>query len=65
MSISPEVIKAIKDAVNEEGQPEAVASRLIAWLDEMSNLELTTTQISEHLNTVRKSINIEVIVEEV
>jgi hypothetical protein len=65
MSIDSAVEKAIKDAVKEEGQPEALASRLIAWFEEMSSLELTATQASEHLDTVRKSINVEAIVEEV
>ncbi|MFS0518520.1 CxC ATPase DNA modification system associated small protein [Nostoc sp. UIC 10607] len=65
MSIAPEIIKAIRDSIKEESQPESVANRLIAWLDEMSSSELTNTEISEHLDTVRKSINIGTILEEV
>lgn len=64
MSLDSEVIKAIKDAVKEEGQPENVANRLIAWLDEISSLELSATEASEHLDIVRKSINLESIIDE-
>ena len=37
MALDEALSAAIHDAVVEEGQPKAVAARLIAWLDALSN----------------------------
>ncbi len=57
MPLDEELIKAIKESVQEEGQPEKVADRLIAWLEEMSKTDLSATQQSQYLYTVRQAIN--------
>ena len=48
MSLDSEVIKAIEDAVKEEKQPDSVAKRLIAWIEAISNSELSNTDNSNH-----------------
>ncbi|RUT07625.1 hypothetical protein DSM106972_018850 [Dulcicalothrix desertica PCC 7102] len=56
MSLDPEIIQAIKDAVAEENQPETVANRLIAWLKGMCNSSLSLDEHSVFIDTVRQAI---------
>ncbi|GAB4527090.1 MAG: hypothetical protein Tsb0014_07620 [Pleurocapsa sp.] len=58
MSLDSEIIKAIQDAVKEENQSDSVAKRLIAWIEAMSNLELSNTDNSNHLDSIYNAIDI-------
>jgi hypothetical protein len=57
-SLDREVIKAIREAVGAEGQPAEVANRIEAWLNAMSNSELSATEEQEHLETVLAKITV-------
>jgi hypothetical protein len=59
-NLDQEVIKAIKEAVTEAGQPDTVAKRIEAWLNAMSNSELSTSDEQEYLNMVRNAISVNI-----
>lgn len=59
-NLDQEVIKAIKEAVIEAGQPDTVAKRIEAWLNAMSNSELSTTDEQEYLNMIRNAISVNI-----
>ncbi len=50
------LIEAITAVVAEEGQPKAVAHRLIAWLTRMSEIELGKDENTQFLNNVRDAL---------
>ena len=57
--LDEEIKKAIRESVLEASQSEAVANRLIKWLEEMSKQNLSETDKSERLEIVYGAINIE------
>ena len=57
--LDEEIKKAIRESVLEVSQPEAVANKLIKWLEEMSKQNLIETDKSERLEVVYGAINIE------
>lgn len=59
MSLDEEIKKAIQDSVQEMSQPDSVAQRLIAWLEAMSNSQLSATEKSQRLDLIYQAINIE------
>jgi Na+/phosphate symporter len=62
--LDPEVIKAIHEAVSEVGQPDAVAEKLVAWLESMSTSELSATDKTKKLELVYSAMKLEEIGEE-
>ena len=58
MSLDAEIIKAIQDAVKKENQSDSVAKRLIAWIEAMSNSEISNTNNSNHLDSIYNAIDI-------
>jgi len=56
VSIDPKVKEAIKKVVSDEGQPEKLSKRLIAWLDAMSDTDHSSEKNSEHLEFVHAAI---------
>ncbi|OZH52555.1 hypothetical protein AFK68_23570 [Hydrocoleum sp. CS-953] len=57
--LDKEIEKAIRESVSEASQAEAVANRLIKWLEEMSKQNLNETDKSERLELVYDAIKIE------
>jgi len=57
MAIADELVKAIKNAVVDQEQPEAVAVKIQAWLENLSNAPLDTAESLHHLETVYRAIN--------
>ncbi|MDJ0557209.1 MAG: hypothetical protein QNJ68_22745 [Microcoleaceae cyanobacterium MO_207.B10] len=57
--LDKEIKNAIRESVLEASQPEAVANRLIKWLEAMSEQNFSETQKSEHLDVVYDAINVE------
>ncbi|MGK7922863.1 MAG: CxC ATPase DNA modification system associated small protein [Trichodesmium sp.] len=57
--LDKEIEKAIRESVSEASQAEAVANRLIKWLEEMSKQNFNETDKSERLKLVYDAINIE------
>ena len=47
--LDKEIEKAIRESVSEASQAEAVANRLIKWLEEMSKQNFNETDKSERL----------------
>jgi len=61
MPIPSELQDAVKTAVANNDQPEAVAKRLLAWLEELSttgNLE-NAAEVSKSLATIRGALSVE------
>lgn len=56
MAIDVEIINAIREVADEIGQPEAVARRLIAWLEDESNRDLSHADRIDHLKNLREAI---------
>ena len=59
MPLENELIEAVKKIVNKENQPKAVADRLIAWLEEASQAEITEEDEKRFLKSLRNSIDLE------
>lgn len=59
LPINDELKRGIERAVSELQQPSAVAQRLVAWLNEMSQRELTKTENSRYLQGVKNAIKVE------
>ncbi|MGD1804194.1 CxC ATPase DNA modification system associated small protein [Dapis sp. BLCC M126] len=57
--VDEEIKKAIRESVSEASQPETVASRLIKWLEAISEQNLSETDKSERLELVYDAIKIE------
>ncbi len=60
MSIDKEVESAVYATVKELGQSEKVAKRLISWLLEMSEKEISTADNNEHFEFLKNAIRTEV-----
>lgn len=56
MAIDEEVINSVKSVVADASQPESVAKRLIAWLEDESNRTLPHADRIEHLKNLRNAI---------
>ena len=56
MSIDVEIENAVREVAAELGQPESVAKRLIAWLEDASERDLPHADRVEHLQNLRKAI---------
>ncbi|MDE0309704.1 MAG: hypothetical protein OXI60_07745 [Acidiferrobacterales bacterium] len=57
MNISDELIDSIYEAVESVDQPETVAKRLVAWLNEMSYRELSAEEEREYLENLKSAIS--------
>jgi hypothetical protein len=57
-NLDSEVTKAIHEAVIEIKQPEKVARRIEAWLDEMSKSELSPTDEKGYLENILSAITV-------
>lgn len=58
MPIADELIKAIKNAVVDQEQPDEVGQRIHAWLDNLSNSSLDMDSNFQHLEAVYRAIQI-------
>ena len=58
MAIDEELKVAIKKSASESGQPESMHNRLIAWLDALSDRDLSVQEQDEHLDSVLSSIQL-------
>jgi len=59
MNIDEEIDKAVREVTKEYGQPEAVALRLIAWLNDAASRDVPVTDLLEHLTNVRNAVELE------
>lgn len=59
MALDAEVEKAIREIATDLGQPDKVAKRLISWLKEMSEKDLSIEDDLGHLETLKQAIDIE------
>lgn len=58
MVLDQELVRAVEEAVKQTGQPPAVATRIIKWLEGMSMGDITAADMDEFLKrtlTVIKS----------
>jgi CxC ATPase-based modification system component len=58
MALDNELISAVNEVCKELGQPESVGKRLIAWLKECSERQLSGAEDNEHLELLRQAIAI-------
>jgi hexokinase len=58
MALDPELVSAVEEVCKELEQPDKVAKRLVAWLKESSEKQLSAAQDGEHLDMLRKAIEI-------
>ena len=58
MSLDIEVENAVFATVNEFGQPEKVAKRLISWLKDLSERDLNGVEDNEHFDILKSSIEL-------
>ena len=56
MPLDDEVIRALNETVKETGQPEAVVRRLVAWLEKMSEGDVTSSDMETFLGTTMSAI---------
>ena len=56
MAIDKEIESAVNEVTAELGQPAAVSKRLVAWLEDESNRELSHADSIEHLQNLRNAI---------
>lgn len=56
MALDLEVEKAITQAVTELDQPKQLEKRLIAWLTDLSDRELTAEEENQHLEFARAAV---------
>lgn len=56
MALDPELEKAVSSVVLELEQPEQLAKRLISWLRELSEQDLSAQEDNERLELVRRAI---------
>ncbi len=59
MPIDKDVEYAVTEVVAELGQPDKVAKRLVSWLKEMSERELSVQDHYQHLETLRNGIKLD------
>lgn len=58
MALDPEVEKAVREAAKEMLQSDQLVSRMLAWLTDMSERELTSPEENQHLDNVRKAVRV-------
>ena len=58
MALDTEVIKAVKKVVDELGQPNTLAERIVAWLEQMSSSDMSKEDELKQLNLVRRAIKL-------
>ena len=58
MAIDKEIESAVKKVTTELAQPTAVSKRLLAWLEDESNRELSHSDSIEHLQNLRDAIEL-------
>jgi len=56
MPLDEEVTRALNETVKEMGQPDAVVRRLVAWLEKMSEGEVTSSDMETFLGTTMSAI---------
>ena len=59
MSLDHEVENSINKVVKELDQDEKLARKILAWLNDLSEKEISATDDMEHLKGVLRSTNIE------
>lgn len=59
MPVDPDLEEAIHEVTVALGQPERVARRLVAWLKELSERELSVQEQTEHLEALLKGIKLD------
>jgi hypothetical protein len=58
LTINNELKNGIETATKEFDQAPALAQRLVAWLNDMSQRDLTKQEHSRHLENVRKAVDL-------
>ncbi len=58
MALDNELGKAVSAICKELGQPDSVGKRLLAWLKECSEKQLSAAEDNEHLEALRQAIAI-------
>ena len=58
MALDNELVNAVHEVCKELGQPESVAKRLLAWMKECSEKQLTAAEDNQHLELLRQAIAI-------
>jgi len=58
MALDKELEEAVRSVVAEAMQPAAVAQRLIAWLKELSEIDLGPEDKSRHLDNLRSALDL-------
>ncbi len=56
MALDKEMEAAIQEAARELGLKEATARRLLKWLKDMSERELSAVEEKQHLDTLKSSV---------
>ena len=56
MALDPALAGALKAATKESGQPDAVANRLLAWLTQMSDQDLSRDARGQFYDEVRQAL---------
>lgn len=59
MPIDKDVVYAVIEVTAELGQPDKVAKRLVSWLQEMSERELSVSDHYQHLDMLRNGIKLD------
>jgi hypothetical protein len=59
MPLDEILTKAVSSAVEQFGQPHAVASRLVAWLEAMSTTDVSAEEESRFLENARNAVQIQ------
>ena len=57
MALDKEMEVAIQEAALEQGLKDAAARRLLKWLKDMSERELSATEEQQHLDTLKSSVS--------
>jgi hypothetical protein len=58
VALDSELVNAVQEVCKDIGQPEAVGKRLLAWLKEASEKQMTAAEENQHLETLRQAIAI-------
>lgn len=58
MPIDEEVIKAIEEAVAENDQPQSVSKRILKWLEQRTDHEMSSEDELRQLDLIMKVINL-------
>ena len=59
MALDPALTDAVRKATADSGQPDAVASRVLAWLTRLSDGELSRDTNAQFYNETRQVMKIE------